>query len=275
MRDFAFHSSGGRFLGTPMTYKEFFKYFIRIFYQKVETLLILKITRGKKYVLSYYGVKLRLRKKDLTFDYAINGHYGDFLWDICRSIDRNVVFLDVGANLGLYSLIAATNPNVHSIYAFEPDPVSFEFLKDNVAESRSPKIYLQNYAIGEKNETKSLTQTLGHSGGATFLPSKWRFNTSSRIVHVLNESALNELIPNCEKAIFIKIDVEGSELQVLNALAKTNFFNRIEYFVIEFDLKYETTKELTRFLRKNGFVEFRRSGSENHWDALWTKNLSR
>jgi signal recognition particle GTPase len=91
----------------------------------------------------------------------------------------------------------------------------------------------------------------------------------------VNESALNELISNGEKPIIVKIDVEGSELQVLNALAKASFFNRIEYFVIEFDLKYETTEELTRFLRKNGFVESSRSGSDNHWDALWTKNLSR
>ena len=258
-----------------MKYKDFLKIVIGSFKQSFETLLILKISRRKKYVLSYYEVYLRLRKKDLTFDYAISGHYGDFLWDIFRNIDRNVIFLDVGANIGLYSLIAAKNPHVHSIYAFEPDPVSFEFLKDNVTESGSPNIYLQNYAIGEKNETKYLTQTLGHSGGATLLPSKWRFNTSRRIVHVVNESALNELISNGEKPIFVKIDVEGSELQVLNALAKTNFFHRIEYFVIEFDIKYETTKELTRFLQKNGFVESGRSGGENHWDALWTKNLSR
>ena len=244
----------------------------RFFHQRIEA-----ITRGrfiplKKYELSYYGVYLRSRKNDLTFGYSVKGHYGDFLSDLINDLKENVIFIDIGANIGLYSLLAAKNPYVSDVFSFEPDPITFNYLKDNVRRSGSTKISLQNFAVGAESRTRHLTQSYGHSGGATLLSGKKRFNSSRRKVEVRNEIMLNALIPDNENEIFVKIDVEGSEYEVLLTLAKTRFFDRIVHLVIEFDLKYTTISHVIRLLQENGYQEVSRSGDEQHWDAYWIKS---
>ena len=225
----------------------------------------------KNYVFSHYGVYLRERRKDLTYTYAISGHYGNFISDILLNVKDDTIFLDIGSNVGLFSLIADKNPNIYAIYAFEPDPITFLYLSDNLKRSKSTKISPHNVAIGQENTTAFLTQSYGHSGGATLISKKRTFNRTRRKIKVINETILDSLIQKSNMKYFVKIDVEGSELDVLLTLAKSRIFEETNYFLIEFDINYQTASRITQFLVTNGFSEFSRSGNLNHWDALWGK----
>ena len=56
---------------------------------------------------------------------------------------RCQTFFDVGANIGVYSLIAAAQSRASRVFAFEPHPYTFSLLEDNVRLNR-----LQNQISG-------------------------------------------------------------------------------------------------------------------------------
>ena len=89
-------------------------------------------TRGDGPVRSAYGVLMVPNWQDTTFRYCIFGTYGSDLSDLLLGQREEFVFVDIGANQGLYSLIAAQNPKCRQIIAFEPVPVTHARLAANV-----------------------------------------------------------------------------------------------------------------------------------------------
>jgi len=230
--------------------------------------------RRKNFQISSYGVLLRNRPTDLTFNFALNGNYGSFTSQIIEELKENIVVLDIGANLGLYSLLADRNPFVHSVHAFEPDQISFRYLTDNVLRNDCEKVYIHNLAIGLKSGKGHLAQSFGHSGSATLVQNRFRFKQLRRMVSIVNEDELDQLIPHSDLPFFVKVDVEGFEFEVLQTLAKTRIFDNIKFFVIEFDDTRGTTEAITNFLNEHNFVEKSRSNSSGHFDGFFVKNLN-
>jgi FkbM family methyltransferase len=61
-------------------------------------------------------------------------------------------FLDVGSNLGFYSLIAAHKSRSLKVFAFEPHPDTFLILKENVRINQDQeKIFCYQIALGSQN----------------------------------------------------------------------------------------------------------------------------
>ena len=62
------------------------------------------------------------------------------------------IILDVGANIGMYTLNAAKKVGKSGkVYSFEPDPVLFSNLKKNVIENNHSNVILVNKAASNKN----------------------------------------------------------------------------------------------------------------------------
>ena len=85
----------------------------------------------------FEGKKLSLFVPDRTSVYwvksGINGEPTTNAW--INSFDNNDTFLDIGANIGLYSMMAATR-GLSRVYAVEPNPYTFSVLARNVAENQ-------------------------------------------------------------------------------------------------------------------------------------------
>jgi tRNA A58 N-methylase Trm61 len=65
---------------------------------------------------------------------------------------------DVGANQGLYTLfLSSLVPDGH-VFGFEPDPVLFASLKQNVRRNCAQNVSLFNYAVASKASSLSLMQ---------------------------------------------------------------------------------------------------------------------
>ena len=78
--------------------------------------LVFKLFRVNRFVASYYNVKLTPIWDDQTFKFCYRGDYGNFLSDYLNNLNENFVFVDVGANQGLYSIIAGKNKFSQRIY---------------------------------------------------------------------------------------------------------------------------------------------------------------
>src|SRR3546814_19160807 len=85
----------------------------------VRALAALPLPRAQDVVTSRYGVKLRANWRDRTFQYCRAATYGRDLSGFLAAQDSPFAFVDIGANQGLYSLLAARNPQCARVIAFE------------------------------------------------------------------------------------------------------------------------------------------------------------
>ena len=83
---------------------------------------------------------------------------------------KSYIIIDVGANIGVYSIFAA-NANNTIVYAFEPMIDNFKLLSENIRLNQLEKRILPfNSAVGVKKEKRNLY--LGESPFHSFLPAK-------------------------------------------------------------------------------------------------------
>ena len=82
-------------------------------------------------------------------------------------IEKSEVFIDVGANIGYYSLLAAKimNNNNKVIMSFEPVHETYRRLKKNISVNNVSNIKSYNVALGNANQSKviQLKKELGHN----------------------------------------------------------------------------------------------------------------
>ena len=85
---------------------------------------------------------------------SVNKDWGDFEKEVIeKQIKKGDVILDIGANIGFYTLIMAKLVGEKGkVYAFEADPTNFEILKKNVEVNGYKNIVLVNKVVSNKNE---------------------------------------------------------------------------------------------------------------------------
>lgn len=135
---------------------------------------------------------------------------------ICRKIVRNGDnVLDIGANIGIVSVhlstLVGSSGQVHS---FEPNPAMIERLSLARQRNGLHNIMVHPIALGARQDRLSLSVPTGNSGEGSLLFHKNR--PSVRTVEV-EVASLDEIVQreNIGNIRFIKIDVEGFEVEVL------------------------------------------------------------
>lgn len=120
--------------------------------------------------------------------------------------------LDIGANIGWYSMnLAKLVPDVN-IHAFEPLPSTYSFLERNVALNRLDGINLYNFAFSNRNGTEIFYFYPEGSGNASITNLSKHPNTQEIPCLV---RTLDDFIEESSLEVdFIKCDVEGAELFV-------------------------------------------------------------
>ena len=134
-------------------------------------------------------------------------------------IDKNDVVVDVGANIGYYTLLMAQRAK--KVYAVEPDKEIFAILKKNVEENNLKNVVLLNAAASDKKEGKYLTKDKENFGNSKINPSKSPFHKGDlKNVERVNCLRLDEILQNEQKISAIKVDVQGWEPAVINGAKK-------------------------------------------------------
>lgn len=229
-------------------------------------------SKQSEFTKSAYGVWLKNRKDDLTWRFAVQGKYGFFYseWLKKQSVS---IFIDIGANIGLYSLIANTNPNFKAIYSFEPHPETFQYLLENIERNHANKCKAYALAIADKCETQTIHVKPNHSGVATLRDVKSNEGYQSSIdIVCIDAKKLESLVDNPSKhPISIKIDVEGFELVVIKTLMNTSFWQQVKNIYYEVDENYLDFKAVEELLLSEGFRFEAKNGDGSHYDLLFSK----
>ena len=125
-------------------------------------------------------------------------------------------FLDVGANIGIYTLIGClTNPSMN-VYAFEPNPTIFDCLKENVEINKLNNVQLNCSAITNYDGNITLHLVPGASAST-----RQGFKKATEAISV-PALTLDTFITmnNIQKVDLIKMDTEATEPQVLEGARK-------------------------------------------------------
>lgn len=145
--------------------------------------------------------------------------------------NRNGVVVDIGANIGSFSIYAAHFGA--KVYAVEPEPHNLEALNKNIdLNNLREKIVVCPYGISNYKGV-AIINDIG--GGSTIKDS---VVTGSEIeVMTLDNLFTLYGISNVD---VLKIDVEGSETEIILGASK-EIINRCKYITMEFDIRSGST----------------------------------
>ncbi len=162
-------------------------------------------------------------------------------------IKNNFVVIDIGANIGAFTIPSAKI--AEKVFSFEPEKDNFKLLKKNVQLNKLKNVYLFNCAVldkeGEKELFISLDKTARHN-----------FYLKSNISKIVKIISLKQIFDenNINFCHFLKIDTEGSEYEILKNLP-LDYFKKIETIALEFHdyIKNGELENIVRFLTNNNF----------------------
>jgi FkbM family methyltransferase len=162
------------------------------------------------------------------------------------------VIYDCGANIGISCLYFKKLYPQSRIKAFEADPDIFKVLKSNlVLNNQESNVEFNNLAIWTHNNGVSFNQE-GSDGG--FIVD----HNDPRVEQVKIPSVrLKDLLEQEPHIDFLKIDIEGAEVDVL--IDCDGSFKNVDYIFFEyhsFSKERQKLDDVLRILTKNGFRYF-------------------
>ncbi len=190
-----------------------------------------------------------------------------------QNISKKPTFIDVGANVGDFTELLAKNHPSASIHCFEPNPNTFQKLKENCQSIAT----LVNGGIGEEEgnlklyfsqDDKTSVQASSNPEILTVIGKQENLTSIDIKVDTLdNYCATNGI----EEIDFLKIDIEGFELEALRGAKGLLQENKVKLIQFEFN---EVNIVKRRFLKDfyaelDGFDFFRLEEKKliplNHW----------
>ncbi len=128
------------------------------------------------------------------------------------------IVLDVGANMGWYSIhFSKWVGQSGKIFAFEPVPEIYEELTSNINLNFCQNIIVFNCALGNQNESV-LFNVSDFEGGSGASSENLKFGKEIKVSKRKLDDVMNE--QNLDNIDFLKIDIEGGELNMLKGAEK-------------------------------------------------------
>ncbi len=171
------------------------------------------------------------------------------------------VFFDVGANIGIYTILAARRVGAEGrVFAFEPHGANFACLIDNIvindlqdvvtpcsfALGPAPGFFPFNYVSNTPASSDSQLSTLHLSSEETYVPTISEFKYASAVDDLIAAGAL--VAPH-----HVKIDVDGNELLILRGM--TNLLtgpDRPKTLQVEINMRAKD--QLYAFMEDSGYA---------------------
>ena len=163
------------------------------------------------------------------------------------------VVVDIGANIGVFSLYAAIN-GAKKIYSIEPLATNINLIKKNFDLNKFNKPTVINCAVSNKNKLGKLYIGDLDSHGLLFKSvNSIKYNKFQYIPLMTLDKIIK--IYNIKHIGFLKIDCEGSEGDIIKSMNKETF-NIVDKISIEYHDNVSTLKHdaIENELKKFGYV---------------------
>ena len=136
------------------------------------------------------------------------------------SLRSGGVFYDIGANIGLYTVILAKAVGTGGqVIAFEPGTEANEHLRDNIQANSLTNVRCFQQALGDRNGREKFYRGQGNADSSLMRPP-----TGAYMGHEMVDVAEGDRLVESENLPLpnaVKVDVEGHEYAVLRGLSHT------------------------------------------------------
>lgn len=187
--------------------------------------------------------------------------WGDFEPHTKRFLLREVrpgsIFLDLGANVGYFSLLAGLEAKAARVIAFEPNPDIAARLRDSVeANGLHGRVQVVEKALSDRAGEVLFGIDPANSGHSRFAQADHEKVITVEAVPL--DDWLDQNAPNADVSV-LKLDVEGAEMQALRGMERMLASARPALIVEGLDDMLRefgsSLEEMTGFLRGLGFRE--------------------
>ena len=192
-------------------------------------------------------IKIRVRSTDLmalTNVWMINEYdVEDF------EINTNDTVIDIGAHIGLFSLLVSQLCKTGKILSFEPVRENFNLLVSNLKLNHIENILPFNMAVSKNSGKLNLFLNDDQSAHSIFSKSSESISVESTSLQKIFEE---NKIYSCK---LLKLDCEGAEYEIIDSLP-SEYLDKIQNIVIEYhsaDTKPELVKNLIQKIKNAGF----------------------
>jgi len=181
---------------------------------------------------------------------------------IQRLLRPSMVFIDAGAHCGQYTLVASAEVGPGGqVHSFEPDPATFRLLASNVKQNQLMNVVLNQVALNDQEERRPLYLGDELNIGANSLVPSIGFSGQQVETSCLTlDSYLQG--SGIGQVDFVKIDVEGAELALLEGSGRLFQQSDPPFLLVELNdhtqrLQGHSCLELANRLRRQGYDLYR------------------
>jgi FkbM family methyltransferase len=247
-----------------------------------KTFRINELKLAKKYNIEWFEEnKNKYGFQENVLEFLKKQHeeiYKEIIVDNCYEINSELVkdktVIDIGANIGVFSLFASSL-GAKKVIAIEPVNSTFSQLCSNIKESKFDNLFALKNAVSDSNDQEieiSLTNDSGHNS----------LYEHSELREKVKTITLSDIINQTEDDdIFLKIDCEGAEYDILLTVNE-NDMKKVKNIVMEShaDLhpKYQGFEVLENKLHSLGFKlnkfkdmyswQYNEKGEKINWKKL-------
>ncbi|MFC8859785.1 FkbM family methyltransferase [[Kitasatospora] papulosa] len=226
----------------------------------------------QKSIRSGFGARFHTDTRDLIqrYIYTFGVWEPPLTWWLMRTLQPGDTFVDVGANIGYYSLLASRSVGTSGrVIAIEASPAFHDFLRANATLNQASNIRTVNEAVSDRAELLHfILASSANMGANSIVPyageAESQIDVPARpLPDILRSSEL-------ESARVIKVDVEGAEGAVVRGLVpalerlRPDVELAIEVTPERLAKLGETAQELLDALAAHGFYPYR---LPNDYDA--------
>lgn len=164
-------------------------------------------------------------------------------------IESKDCVVDIGANIGAFSIYAAQKATRGKVYAYEPINGNYQQINKNKKLNNLKNLFVFKKAVSNKKGFIKLKISDTNSGGHSMYDAIYSREEKVRSI------SLTEIVESLGKIDFLKIDTEGSEYNIILSTSP-KILRKIKKISLEYHDYFEhkfSYKHLVSHLEKSGF----------------------
>lgn len=184
---------------------------------------------NEKNWINYRGYEFVVNPSDgIGRKLLLNGEYEPEVEEIINAhLETGDVAFDIGSNMGPFTIcMRDTVGKTGTVYAFDPLPKNSDLLKNTINKNNLSNVRVINKAVGKDRDTMELYVTEQNTGNSTLYPDQ-EYDKKLQVDVV----PLSDYTNDFDEINFIKVDVEGAELDVIESLSDQ--IKNVDYILIE------------------------------------------
>jgi FkbM family methyltransferase len=179
---------------------------------------------------NYDGVKVRFPRNvgvgicSNIYWNGVNG-FEPYTWNVIKHfLPRSKIFIDIGSNIGIYSVLAKKVNPALEVQSYEPIPSIYRKSIAFHTENNVSAANVINAAIGDEDGEATIFLPIVNGGmeeesTATLRKDSWQHSKAHK-PYVVSTRKLDSVLSEKDARVLIKIDVEDYEASVLRGAAK-------------------------------------------------------